>query len=202
MKRIDWRIVLGSVLILAGLATLLEKVGLIPPGVDLFWGVLGSIAGASFLYVLLSDRRANWWAAFPAFVLLGIGAAAFLPHPLDGVAFMGGVGLSFWVVYGLDRQRWWAIIPGGVLITIAVVAGLSDWLGGVDTGGIFFLGLGLTFLLVAVLAGHSWAYIPAAVLILFAVALGLQFSNLLDYFWIGVLFFGGLVLVFFALRRR
>lgn len=202
MKRIDWRVILGSVLILAGVATLLEKVGLIPPDVDLFWGVLGSVAGIAFLYTLFSNPRANWWAAFPAFVLLGMGMAALLPESLDGLVFLGGVGLSFWVVYGLDRQRWWAILPGGVLITLAVVAALSDLLGGVDTGGIFFLGLGLTFLLVAVLAGHSWAYIPSAVLILFAVALGLQFGNLLDYFWIGVLFLSGLVLIFFALRRR
>lgn len=202
MKRIDWRIVLGSILILAGLATLLEKVGLIPPGVDLFWAVLGTIAGIAFLYLLFRDPRSNWWATFPAFAFLGIGAAALVSEALDGAVFLGGVGLAFWIIYLLDRQRWWAIIPGGVLLTLAVVAALSDSLGGVDTGGVFFLGLGLTFLLVALLASYSWAYIPAAVLILLAVALGLQFGNLLDYFWIGILFLAGLALVLFALRRR
>ncbi len=202
MKRIDWRIVLGSVLILAGLATLLEKIGLIPPGADLFWAVLGTVAGIAFLYVFFGDPRSHWWAVFPAFVLLGIGVTALLPEALDGAIFLGGVGLAFWIVYVLDRQRWWAMIPGGVLLTLAVVAALSDLLGGVDTGGVFFLGLGLTFLLVALLAHHSWAYIPAAVFILLAVALGLQFGDVLGYFWIGVLFLAGLALILFALRRK
>lgn len=202
MKRIDWRIILGAVLILAGLATLLEKIGLIPPDVDLFWGVLGIVGGAAFLYVLFHNPPANWWALFPAMVLLGIGAEAFLPKAWDGMAFLGAVSLAFWLVYLLDRRRWWAIIPAGVLLTLAVVAVLSDVLGGMDTGGIFFLGLGLTFLLTALLARQGWAYIPAIVLILLAVALGLQFGNLLDYFWIGTLLLAGLALILFALRRR
>jgi hypothetical protein len=202
MKRIDWRIVVGSLLILAGLTTLLETTGLIPPDVDLFWGIVGGLAGAAFLYVLVSDPRANWWAAFPAMVLLGIGAAALLPESLDGLAFLGSVSLAFWIVYLLNRQHWWAIIPGGVLLTLAVVSALSDTLGGVDTGGVFFLGLGLTFLLVALLAHYSWAYIPAAALILLAVALGLQFGTLMDYVWIAALFLSGLALILFALRRR
>ncbi len=202
MKRIDWRIVLGAVLILAGLATLLEKVGLIPPDVDLFWGVLGCVGGFAFLYVLSHDVRANWWAVFPAMVLLGIGGAAFLPESWDGMAFLGGISLAFWLVYLLDRQRWWALIPAGVLLTLAVVSVLSGVLGGVDTGGVFFLGLGLTFLVTALFARQGWAYIPAVVLILLAVALGLQFGNLLDYFWIGALFLAGLALILVALRRR
>lgn len=202
MKRIDWRIILGSVLILAGVATLLEKVGLVPPYVDLFWGVLGCVSGAAFLYLLLSNAAANWWAAFPGLVLLGIGAAAFLPEALDGLVFLGSVSLAFWLVYLLDRKRWWAILPAGILLTLAVISLLSDAIGGIDTGGVFFLGLGLTFLLLALLTRQGWAYIPAAALIVLAVVLGLQFGDLLDYFWIGILFVAGLALILGAFWRR
>ena len=81
---------------------------------------------------------------------------------------LGGIGLSFLLIYLLDHNNWWAIIPFGVLETLAVVAGLGSVIPGVATGGIFFLGLGLTFALVAILPSlHGsmwWAWIPAGVL--------------------------------------
>jgi len=101
-----------------------------------------------------------------------------------------------------SRQHWWAIIPGGVLFTLAAVSVLPGRVGNIDTGGVFFLGLGLTFLLVALLAQHSWAYIPAVILVLLGAVLGLGFGGLLDWLWIGALFLAGLILILFALLRR
>ena len=70
---------------------------------------------------------------------------------------------------------WWPIIPGGTLLTLALVAGLSDAVSGAKTGGIFMLGLGLTFLLVYLLSTSgsrmTWAFIPAATLALIGVLL-------------------------------
>jgi len=202
MRRVDWRIIVGLLLILAGAISLLERVGIIPPGIDLFWGIAGVGGGAAFLYVFFANPRAQWWAAIPGFTLLGLGAAAFLPEGLDGLAFLGGIGLAFWVIYLVNRQHWWAIIPGGVLFTLAAVSALPGRVGNIDTGGVFFLGLGLTFLLVALLARHSWAYIPAVILVLLGAVLGLGFGGLLDWLWIGVLFLAGLILILFALLRR
>ncbi len=201
MKRIDWRIIVGLLLILWGVLSLLQKTGLIPWGVNLFWGLVGIGGGAAFLYVFSANPRAQWWTAIPGFLLLGLGAAAFLPKWLDGVAFLGSIGLAFWAIYLTNPPHWWAIIPGGVLLTLAATSGLSERLA-VDVGSVFFLGLGLTFLLVAVLARHSWAYFPALALVLFAAVLGLGFGGLLDWLWIGALFLAGLILVLFALLRR
>ncbi|MBC7228017.1 MAG: hypothetical protein H5T61_12440 [Thermoflexales bacterium] len=202
MKRIDWRVIVGLLLILWGALSLLEKVGVLPWGVNLFWGLVGIGGGAAFLYVFFTNPRAQWWAAIPGFFLLGLGANGFVPEWLNGAVFLGSIGLAFWAIYLTNPQHWWGILSGGVLLTLAAVAGLSERLTGIDTGSVFFLGLGLTFLLVALLARHSWAYIPALVLVLFAAALGLGFGGFLDWLWIGALFLAGLILVLFALLRR
>lgn len=202
MKRINWRIIVGLLLMLWGALLLLERTGLFPWGVNLFWGIVGIGGGLALLYVFFANPRAQWWLATPGFFLLGLGAAAFLPEWLDGLIFLGSIGLSFWVIYLTNPQHWWAIIPGGVLLTLAATSGLSERLAEVDTGSVFFLGLGLTFLLVAVLARQSWAYFPALALVLFAAVLGLGFGGLLDWLWIGALFLAGLILVLFALLRR
>ena len=132
-KFIDFRIVLGAVLILGGLLLLVDKIGLFPAWLkagDLFWGIVTGVAGLAFLYIMISDRG-QWWAAFPAFALLGISASAFLPASLEawtGLAFMTGLSLGFWVVYIADRSRWWAIIPAGILLTSALLPGWIRWL--------------------------------------------------------------------------
>jgi hypothetical protein len=79
--------------------------------------------------------------------------------------------MSFWIVYLTGRERWWAIIPGGILVTLAFVSALPERAAGIDSGAVFFVGLALTFLLVALLANLSWAYWPAAVLGAFGVLL-------------------------------
>ncbi len=200
MKRIDWRIIVGSLLILAGLISLLQVMGVIPAWLDLFWGIVGIGGGIALLYVFFNDRKL--WALAVGCILLGMGVAGFLPDPWDGAAFLGGVSAAFWAVYLTDRRRWWAIIPAGFALTLAAITALPETVEGVDTGGVFFLGLGLTFLLVALLAGLDWAYFPAAALIGVAVVLGIGFGGALDYFWIGALFLAGLVLILFAFRRR
>jgi hypothetical protein len=128
-----------------------------------------------------------------------------LPDALDeigGAIFLGAIGLSFWAVYLTGRDRWWAIIPGGVLITLALVSALPDRLfAGADSGGVFFLGLAATFLLVALLADMRWAYWPAGALGVFGVFLffGSQIS-LLSYLGAGALILVGIYLVLRTLR--
>ncbi len=56
-----------------------------------------------------------------------------------------------------------------------------------QTGGVFFLGLGLTFALVALLpsaAGRmTWAWIPAGILAVMGLLLMATSGNLIDYLW-------------------
>lgn len=206
MKRIDPRIVIGSLLILAGALGFLQAFGYLRDASDVFWGLVFLTAGAIFLFVFVNGfASGNWWAAFPGFVLAGLGVVILLPESLDnvgGAVFLGAIGLSFWAVYLTGRDRWWAIIPGGVLFTLAIVSALPDELvGGVDSGGVFFLGLALTFLLVALLTGMGWAYWPAGALGVFGLFLSLQAEfSLFSYLVAGALILAGAYMVIRSLR--
>lgn len=169
MKRFDPRIVIGSLLILAGGLGFLQAFGFLRDASDVFWGIVFLLAGGAFLAVFAGGfASGNWWAVIPGLVLAGIGVIILLPDSIDdlgGTVFLGAIGLSFWLVYLSGRERWWAIIPGGVLVTLAAVTLVSSLFDdGIASGGVFFLGLALTFLLVALLAGMRWAYWPAGAL--------------------------------------
>lgn len=171
MKRIDFRIILGSMLILAGGLGILQAFGWLEDASDVFWGAMFLLAGAAFLVVFAGGQ---WWGVIPGLVLGGIGVLILLPESLDdfsGSVFLAAIGLSFWVVYLAGRERWWAIIPGGVLLTLSIVAGLPDGVDAMFSGGIFFIGLAFTFLLVALLTGMTWAYWPAGALAVLGVLL-------------------------------
>src|SRR5688572_29349835 len=120
LKKFDPRIIIGVVLLMGGALLLLETLGMLQGASDWFWGVLFIMAGVGFLALLLGG---NWWAVFPAMTLLALGATALLPESLDqyeGMIFLGGIGLSFWIVYFMDRSSWWALIPAGVMTTLAI----------------------------------------------------------------------------------
>jgi hypothetical protein len=206
MRRYDPRLIFGVLLVLGGLLSLLDATGVISNSGGIFWGLIFAAGGLFFLYMLINQRE-NWWAAFPAFTLLGLAASSFLPDSLeafDGLVFFAGISLGFWWVYFTGTDRWWAIIPAGVLLTLGVVSSL-DAVSGMETGGLFFLGLGLTFILVAVLpggTGRSWALIPGVILLLFGALLGTPYRDITDYLWPAVLIIlgGYFVLRFFTNR--
>ena len=82
---------------------------------------------------------------------------------------------------------WWAAIPGGVLVTIAVMIGLSGIFPGLEQGGVMFLGIGLTFLVLYLIptanGGQKWAVFPAIPLIVLGLLFLLTFTSLWSYFW-------------------
>ncbi|KAF0108887.1 MAG: hypothetical protein FD146_773 [Anaerolineaceae bacterium] len=202
MKRFDYRIVIGAALILGGILMLLDKTGILTGATGYFWAGLLAVAAVIFLYMFFSDRS-KWWAAIPGFTLAGMSASALLLDRLGwgGLAFLGGVGAGFWAVYLRDTRRWWAIIPGGILLTLGATSAMSEAFNVMDTGGVFFVGLGITFLLVALLAKMKWAYIPAAVLLVLGFFLGTPFEGVLEYAWIGLLLLGGLALIIGSFRK-
>jgi hypothetical protein len=160
---------------------------------------------------MLRDRGA-WWALIPGLTMLGLSGLLTLGeiNPAlgerwGGSLFLGAIGLSFWLIYLRDRNFWWAVIPGGVLLTLAVVAGLDNLNLPIETGGIFFIGLGLTFLLVAVIPSQGvqlrWAFFPAVVLLAMGVLIGVGFERAINYLWPLALILGGGVLLWRTLRR-
>jgi len=206
MKKFDPRLWLGILLVFGGVLSLLGSLNIISDAGDIFWGIVIGAAGLSCLYILIRDR-ASWWMAFLAFTLLGIAASLFMPNsfePFDGLVILGGISLAFWWVYFTDTSRWWAIIPGGVLLTLGITSVLDD-LSGLDNGGFFFLGLGLTFLLVAILpggGGRSWAFIPGVILLIFGSIIGTPAVGLLEYVWPAVLIVLGVYFVFRFFRNQ
>jgi hypothetical protein len=203
MRRFDYRLWVGGVLVLGGILMLLDRLGVLHGASDFFWAVILAAGAAVFLYIFFGDRR-KWWAAIPGFTLAGMAASSLLLDRLGwgGLAFLGGVGAGFWAIYLSNRQHWWAIVPGGVLVTLGITSALSEAYNVLDTGGIFFVGLGLTFLLVALLAKMKWAYIPAAVLLLLGFILGTPFVGVFEYAWIGLLLLAGVIMIISALRAE
>ena len=205
------RLLWGCLLIVGGLALLLQELG-VPFIGGVFWIIILAFAGVLFIIEFI-NQRANWWALIPGCTLLGLAATALvgtlLPAVLaflGGALFLGSISLAFWLVYGFNREAWWAIIPGGVLATLAVVSlsGLSGF--GIDTGGLFFLGLGLTFALVAVLpnpvGSMKWAWIPAAVLLIMGILISAATSSLINYVWPVALILGGGFLLYRTVFSR
>ena len=205
-NRLFW----GILLVLGGVVFLLQNLGFFELG-DLFWALLFGLGGLFFLSVFFPNRS-NWWVLIPGLTLLSIAvlliASRFLPAFADmwgGSIVLGGIGLSFLLIYLVDRNNWWAIIPFGVLETLAVVAGLESVIPDFAAGGIFFLGLGLTFALVAILPGlHGsmwWAWIPAGVLVMMGLLLVLISGQAAGFVLPAVLILGGLLLILFTFRR-
>lgn len=212
MRRLEVRIVGGILLIAAGVLFLLQNFDILGGGLNLLWALLFGAGGAIFLYVFLVNR-ANWWAVIPGFVLLSLAALMTLNQLFPqagelwgGSLFLGGLGLAFWVVYLANRENWWAAVPGGVLLTLAVVTGLSSTLEGIETGGVFLLGLGLTFGLLSFLPTPDgrmrWAIIPAAVLLAMGLLLIATSASLFQYLWPAALILAGLYLIVRILGTR
>ena len=212
MRRNGVRIVFSVLLIGAGVLFLLQNLGFLRDAGGLFWALAFAVGGGAFLYVYLSDHT-HWWTIIPGLTLLGIGeiiaVSTFLPQYeeiLGAPVFMGFISLSFWIIYLTNRENWWAIIPGGVLLAIAIFIGLESLFPGVEMVGVFFLGLGLTFLLLAYLPTQEgrmrWALIPAGVLLLMGVIfMGSAFSAL-EIIGPAVLVLAGLYLIFRTFRPK
>ncbi len=212
MKSLESRVLWGVLLIAAGVLFLLQSLGVIRV-TALIWPVLIGVASLAFLFVFASGPQTNWWAAIPGFVLFSIAGIAALNElaprvgqVAGGSIFLGGIALSFWVIYLFNPGHWWAVIPGGVLLTLALVAGLSPIFEGVEMGGVFFLGLGLTFALLAVLPTPEgrlvWAVIPAIVLLLMGALITAAAVDLMNYLWPALLILGGLYLLYRTARAR
>ncbi len=212
LKIISSRIFWGLVLVIGGALLLLDTFGIFKGGA-LFWTIIMAVVGVLFLSVYITNH-AHWWALIPGIIFLAlaalVGLDSFVPNfsatRLEGAIILGGIGLSFLLVYLVERRNWWAIIPAGVMATLAVVATLDPAVSGNASGGIFFLGLGLTFGVVAVLPTSSgqmrWAWIPAGILGVFGLLLLLAAGQLINYVWPAALVVVGVLLIVRAVVRK
>lgn len=205
MSRPDMRVFWGVLLIAAGLLFLAQSLGLISGAWRALWVVVSGLAGLSFVAWLLVDRR-QWWAIIPGLTLLGLAGVTLLsillPEENDrwgGLMFLGAIGLSFALVYLMRRDFWWALIPAGALLTLALVTVFARFMAGAELGALIFLGLSLTFGLVAVVptphGRMTWAWIPAGLLGVIGILIALAMGSLLNYLWPVALILAGVYLL-------
>jgi hypothetical protein len=211
MKWITSRTLWGLLLIAGGVVFLLENLNVLTIG-GYFWAALFAIGGLAFMSVFVANRQ-NWWSLIPGITLLAIGVIIFLDQVspgatevFGGAIVLGGIGLAFLVVYLINRSNWWALIPAGVMFTLVAVVILEQTLTGIETGGIFFLGLGLTFVLVAILPSPEgqmrWALIPGGILLIMGIFLTAALTQAINIVWPLALILVGLYFVLRAFMAR
>ena len=209
IKPFRLRLMAGISLLLLGGLLLLQSFGIIPEG-DWFWSIPFILAGIGFLTVFL-NQKSNWWAVIPGVVLLDLGLiivlGVFFPkfsNIYSGAIFLGGIGLSFVLVYLMQKRNWWAVIPAGVLITLAVVTLVSEW-GFFDAGAVFFLGLAATFALLAILptgpVRMKWPWYPAGALLVLGAVISIGAESMLGLLWAVVLILVGGYLLLRSFRK-
>lgn len=212
MKWFESRILWGLLLILGGVLFLIENMGILEIS-GLFWALLLGVAGAAFISIYFSNQS-NWWALIPGVVLVSLALNIALSVTFPGISnvaggliVLGGIGLAFLAVYLTNRNNWWAIIPAGVMFTLGIISVLDETTFGLETGGILFIGIGLTFAVLTILPTPGgrlgWAIFPAAVLVVFGLLVMAAAGAWINYLWPAVLILVGLFLIIrnFAYRR-
>jgi hypothetical protein len=211
VKWLESRVLWGTLLLLGGVLFLLQNLGILAVG-NLFWGILLGLAGVFFFSIFFQNRE-NWWALIPAFTILSISLVVILdwlaPAFSDrwsSTLVLGGIALSFLVIYALERDLWWTLIPGGVMLTLALVTSLDEFAPDIETGGVFFLGLGATFGALAMtnspLGQLRWAWIPAVVLVIVGVFMLATTVNLIAYIAPAALVLVGVYLIWRTVAAR
>jgi hypothetical protein len=190
------QLILGILLVAGGIIFLLQNLGFAVFGAlsAIIWAVLFGVGGVAFI-IIFSQNREHWWSLIPGMALLSIGGLILLggiaPRVADAVGgslVLGGIGLSFGLIYLNDRQHWWAVIPGGVLATLAVVALADNLFRASDSGALFFVGLALTFGFLALLPIDKgermrWPLIPALICLSLAVLSSTAMTAVISFVW-------------------
>lgn len=154
--------------IFAGVATTLFMVtaGVDDPyiGAPVLIGV-----GLPFLAAYLINRRENWWALIPMWVMTVLTVIIFIvdwvPGEVIGSLFLWAVGLPFLVVYIADRSRKWALIPAFILLAVGVVPLLVLIDSGETAGAFVLFVISLPFWVIFITRSENWwALIPAGIM--------------------------------------
>ncbi len=207
----SWHFLLGGLLVLIGVAALLDTLSVIPFG-GVLWGALFGLGGLAFILYLIQNRTA-WWAIIPGVILIGLSViivvSSLFPNfegEFGGFILFFSISAAFWVVYMMNNKFWWAIIPGGVMAALALTILVGE-LTTFDGGGIFLLGIALTFLLLTILPGmegnRQWPFIPAGILFVISLFAFFEDFNISSLIWAFILIaFGGFLVVRSLLQKN
>lgn len=175
-------------------------------GIDEPWIGAPVLAGVGlpFLGAFLLNRKENWWALIPAWVL-GVLAlitiiAESAPGEVIGTLVLYSIALPFLLVYLLDRTRRWALIPAFILGVIGIIPLLALSTAGNVIGAFVLLMIAAPFYVIYIWRRQNWwAIIPAGILTTLAlVTLLSDVENIStsQANWIGALLFAGVAATF------
>lgn len=203
----DWGWLFPS-FILAGIAA---TIALSIAGVD---GSLSAApvllgCGLPFLSAYLLDRKGNWWALIPFWVLLAVTVMLafvdFVPGEVVAFFIFISIAIPFLVLFLLDRSRRWALIPAYVLAAISFIPLLANTAGGEFVGAYVMFMISLPFFLIYFTSTDSWwALLPAgstASVGLLILLVGLDWPGMQDTIAVGAMFLG-LAATFWGLYLR
>ncbi len=205
MNRWNTRIWIGAGLVLLGVLMLVQRIGLLGAFSGLPVAALFLLGAGFFLYRFFMNSRTEWWAAIPGFALFGIAVTILLSDVLPGWSgfwFLASLGVGFLCVYLSGHERWWALIPAGILVTLGFVAVVSDAFGGNGSAAVLFVGMGLTFILVAVLTGMQWGWIPGIILLIMGGIFGAPSFGSMNLLLPAALILGGVLLIIQFVRKK
>jgi hypothetical protein len=211
----DYRSLLGIFLIAGGLLLGAQQFGLVSGDwSDAVFAGLWAL-GALFFFDLYRRDRNQWWFGLVAFILAGLAVSGlislFFPavgDAIGGAIFFGAMATGFILVYRRDSNNWWALIPAGVMLSLAAITVVDDLPIQLpfDEGGLLFLGMGLTFLVLTQIkvAGErlAWAIFPAIALLLFGVFVAFGRSASWNIVWPSLIIIFGLYFLVDAMRKR
>jgi hypothetical protein len=140
-------------------------------------GVEGNLVGALWLacislpfwVILALDRKANWWAAIPGWVMIVLSVVVLLADRVAGETLgalvMLAIALPFFAVYLVNPRHWWALIPGFILGGIGAALLLVNRGNDELLAAVIMFAVALPFFLIYFrFKEHWWALIPAGVM--------------------------------------
>ncbi len=171
MKKQLPTIILGLVLIIAGIYAMLNQLGYLEDLSPTSAIVAFALASALFFVIYFVSGIQNWGWLFPAFILAALaGTIAIVdtavPEEWIATLILGSVAVPFLVAFLLDRSRTWALVPAFILVFIAIIPGMSTLTTGEWLGALIVAVIGLPFIVVYMLAPNNWwAIIPGGFMV-------------------------------------
>ena len=144
-----------------------------------------------------------------AVILIIVGLGGIASQALEGRPDVGGwvvllIGLTFLGAYVYSR-KYGFLVPGGIMsgLGVGIILQQSLMVSGEQSGGLVVLGLGLGFVAIWAIGSllkaaghHPWPLVPGVILSIVggALLIGGQAVALLDYWGIGVIILGVILL--------